>query len=171
MSNETTESLLIYCLLGSNSGGLESRFHLEVFDGSGQFVAGQSTQCNSSTNNEFLDKVNSNSLARPGLAHHLNQQTSLQDLSSAEDSQQQRNRVVFLTSNCNVEKAEAVLFLSNLEAHQQYTLVAYVENEKGRSSPLKFFASTVDVPAKHTSTALGGKLISILIDFYFAFIV
>lgn len=69
-----------------------------------------------------------------------------------------------------MEKAEAVLFLSNLEAHQQYTLVAYVENEKGRSSPLKFFASTVDVPAKHTSTALGGKAVfDFRIDFYFYF--
>ena len=133
-------------------------------------MAGQSTQCNSSTNNEFLDKVNLNGFGRQGLLHHLNQQTSLTDLSAEDGGGQQRNRVVFLTSNCNVEKAEAVLFLSNLEAHQQYTLVAYVENEKGRSSPLKFFASTVDVPAKHTSTALGGKLILILIDFYFEFV-
>lgn len=153
VSNETTESLLIYCLLGNN-GGLESRFHLEVFDGSGQFVAGQSTQCNSS-NTEFQDKVNLNNLInKQGLSHlnqHLNQQATIQDQSS-EDG---RNRIVFLTSSCNVDKAEAVLLLSNLEAHQQYTLVAYAENAKGRSESLKFTASTVDVPARRTGVGLG----------------
>lgn len=119
-----------------------------MFDGSGQFVAGQSTQCNSS-NNELMNKVNSNKHSL--LVNKFNQPSLIHDQSAEEE---QRNRIVFLTSNCNVDKAEAVLLLSNLEAHQQYTLVAYAENSKGRSESLKFTASTVDVPAKHT--ALGG---------------
>lgn len=85
----------------------------------------------------------------------MNQAGTIQD-QSTEDERNHRNRIVFLTSACNVDKAEAVLLLSNLEAHQQYTLVAYTENAKGRSESLKFTASTaVDVPAKHT--ALGGE--------------
>ena len=101
VSNETTESLLIYCLLGNNNG-LEFRFHLEVFDGNGQFVAGQSTQCNNLNNNEFLDKVNLNSLNKQDL---LSQKSITAQDQSSEDNQ--RNRIVFLTSHCNLEKAEA----------------------------------------------------------------